>query len=212
MKLLLCVIRAQFFWSGPPLVKAATGEVVTSEDLGGGDVHTRLSGVADHLAENDLHALGIARRIVANLNWKKAAQLQLKEIESPLFDAEELYGIIPSDSRKPFDVREIIARIVDGSRFDEFKARFGTTLITGFAHLYGMPVGIIANNGILFPNLPRKAHILLSCVHNAKFHCYSFRILPALWLAASMKMKELPNMVPNWSWQLLQPKFLKSRW
>jgi len=160
------IVRNQgtIFLGGPPLVKAATGEVVTSEDLGGGDVHTRLSGVADHLAENDLHALGIARRIVANLNWKKAAQLQLKEIESPLFDAEELYGIIPSDSRKPFDVREIIARIVDGSRFDEFKARFGTTLITGFAHLYGMPVGIIANNGILFSESAQKgAHFIELC-------------------------------------------------
>jgi len=160
------IVRNQgtIFLGGPPLVKAATGEVVTSEDLGGGDVHTRLSGVADHLAENDLHALGIARRIVANLNWKKAAQLQLKEIESPLFDAEELYGIIPSDSRKPFDVREIIARIIDGSRFDEFKARFGTTLITGFAHLYGMPVGIIANNGILFSESAQKgAHFIELC-------------------------------------------------
>jgi len=160
------IVRNQgtIFLGGPPLVKAATGEVVTSEDLGGGDVHTRLSGVADHLAENDLHALGIARRIVANLNWKKAVQLQLKEIESPLFDAEELYGIIPSDSRKPFDVREIIARIVDGSRFDEFKARFGTTLITGFAHLYGMPVGIIANNGILFSESAQKgAHFIELC-------------------------------------------------
>jgi len=160
------IVRNQgtIFLGGPPLVKAATGEVVTSEDLGGGDVHTRLSGVADHLAENDLYALGIARRIVANLNWKKAAQLQLKEIESPLFDAEELYGIIPSDSRKPFDVREIIARIVDGSRFDEFKARFGTTLITGFAHLYGMPVGIIANNGILFSESAQKgAHFIELC-------------------------------------------------
>jgi len=160
------IVRNQgtIFLGGPPLVKAATGEVVTSEDLGGGDVHTRLSGVADHLAENDLHALGIARRIVANLNWKKAAQLQLKEIESPLFDAEELYGIIPSDSRKPFDVREIIARIVDGSRFDEFKARFGTTLITGLAHLYGMPVGIIANNGILFSESAQKgAHFIELC-------------------------------------------------
>ncbi len=160
------IVRNQgtIFLGGPPLVKAATGEVVTSEDLGGGDVHTRLSGVADHLAENDLHALGITRRIVANLNWKKAAQLQLKEIESPLFDAEELYGIIPSDSRKPFDVREIIARIVDGSRFDEFKARFGTTLITGFAHLYGMPVGIIANNGILFSESAQKgAHFIELC-------------------------------------------------
>src|SRR5690606_13085963 len=117
----------------PPLVKAATGEVVSSEDLGGGDVHTRLSGVADHLAESDEHALAIARNIVANLN--KKPNKTADEIETPLFDSSELYGIVPSDARKPFDIREVIARIVDGSRFDEFKARFGTTLVTGFAKL-----------------------------------------------------------------------------
>ena len=144
------IVRNQgtIFLGGPPLVKAATGEVVSSEDLGGGDVHTRLSGVADHLAENDEHAIAIARNIVANLN-KKPNELN-KQIDEPLFDASELYGVVPNDARKPFDVREVIARIVDGSRFDEFKARFGSTLITGFASLYGMPVGIIANNGILF--------------------------------------------------------------
>lgn len=158
------IVRNQgtIFLGGPPLVKAATGEVVSSEDLGGGDVHTRLSGVADHLAENDEHAIAIARNIVANLN-KKPNDLN-KQVDEPLFDASELYGVVPSDARKPFDVREVIARIVDGSRFDEFKARFGSTLITGFASLYGMPVGIIANNGILFSESAQKgAHFIELC-------------------------------------------------
>ncbi len=158
------IVRNQgtIFLGGPPLVKAATGEIVTSEDLGGGDVHTRLSGVADHLAENDEHALLIARNIVKNLN-KKSNHIN-SDIEAPLYDAKELYGIIPSDTRKPFDIREVIARIVDGSRLDEFKARFGTTLITGFASIYGMPVGIIANNGILFSESAQKgAHFIELC-------------------------------------------------
>jgi len=160
------IVRNQgtIFLGGPPLVKAATGEVVSAEDLGGGDVHTRLSGVADHLAENDLHALALARSVVGNLNWRKPEQLRLQPPRPPLFDAHELYGVIPADPRKPFDVREIIARIVDGSEFDEFKARFGATLVTGFAHLEGMPVGIIANNGILFGESAQKgAHFIELC-------------------------------------------------
>ena len=160
------IVRDQgtIFLGGPPLVKAATGEVVSSEDLGGGDVHTRVSGVADHLAENDPHALFIARRIVANLNRRKPDQLKLAAVEEPLYDPEEIYGVIPTDTRKPYDVREIIARVVDGSRFDEFKARYGTTLVTGFAHLYGMPVGIVANNGILFGESAQKgAHFIELC-------------------------------------------------
>lgn len=158
------IVRNQgtIFLGGPPLVKAATGEVVTSEDLGGGDVHTRLSGVADHLAENDEHAILIARNIVKNLN--KTPNQNNVEIEEPLYAAEELYGITPTDTRKPFDIREVIARIVDGSRLDEFKARFGTTLITGFASIYGMKVGIIANNGILFSESAQKgAHFIELC-------------------------------------------------
>ncbi|WP_173910561.1 carboxyl transferase domain-containing protein [Acinetobacter sp. Marseille-Q1618] len=158
------IVRNQgtIFLGGPPLVKAATGEVVTSEDLGGGDVHTRLSGVADHLAENDEHAILIARNIVKNLN--KTPNQNNVEIEEPLYAAEELYGIIPTDTRKPFDIREVIARIVDGSRLDEFKARFGTTLITGFASIYGIKVGIIANNGILFSESAQKgAHFIELC-------------------------------------------------
>ena len=156
--------QGTIFLGGPPLVKAATGEVVSAEDLGGGDVHTRVSGVADHLAENDSHALFICRRIVANLNRRKPEQLKLAAVEAPLYDPEEIYGIIPVDTRKPWDVREIIARVVDGSRFDEFKARYGATLVTGFAHLHGMPVGLIANNGILFGESAQKgAHFIELC-------------------------------------------------
>ena len=156
--------QGTIFLAGPPLVKAAIGEVVSAEDLGGGDVHTRLSGVADHLAENDLHALSIARQIVANLNWQKPQPLRLVPSRPPLFEAQELYGVIPADPRKPFDVREIIARLVDGSEFDEFKARFGSTLVCGFAHIEGMPVGIVANNGVLFSESAVKgAHFVELC-------------------------------------------------
>ncbi|MBA3592555.1 MAG: methylcrotonoyl-CoA carboxylase [Polaromonas sp.] len=156
--------QGTIFLGGPPLVKAATGEVVTAEDLGGGDVHTRLSGVADHLAQDDLHALALARNCVKNLNKNTAPALIPRAPVAPEFIAEELYGVIPVDTRKPFDVREIIARIVDGSEFDEFKARYGTTLICGFAHIEGMPVGIIANNGILFSESALKAtHFIELC-------------------------------------------------
>jgi 3-methylcrotonyl-CoA carboxylase beta subunit len=160
------IVRNQgtIFLGGPPLVKAATGEVVSAEDLGGGDVHTRISGVADHLAENDSHALYLARRIVARLNHRKPHTVALQASEPPRFDPEELYGIIPRDTRKPYDVREVIARVVDGSRFDEFKARYGATLVTGFAALHGMPVGIVANNGILFGESAQKgAHFIELC-------------------------------------------------
>ncbi len=156
--------QGTIFLGGPPLVKAATGEIVSAEDLGGGDVHTRLSGVADHLANNDLHALALARQAVGRLNLKKPTPQQLKPCAEPLYDPLELNGIIPNDTRKPYDVREVIARIVDGSEFDEFKARFGTTLVTGFAHIHGMPVGIIANNGILFSEAAQKGtHFIELC-------------------------------------------------
>jgi len=149
---------------GPPLVKAATGEVVSAEDLGGGDVHTRLSGVADHLAQNDVHALALARQAVKNLNARKQPNIATHTPVAPQYDAHELYGVIPTDTRKPFDVREIIARIVDASDFDEFKARYGTTLVCGFARIEGMPVGIIANNGILFSESALKgAHFIELC-------------------------------------------------
>lgn len=160
--------QGTIFLGGPPLVKAATGEVVTAEDLGGGDVHTRLSGVADHLAQNDLHALALARTAVANLNARARANdtnaAAVATPRPPAFVAEELYGVIPVDTRKPFDVREIIARIVDGSEFHEFKSRFGSTLVCGFAEIEGMPVGIVANNGILFSESAQKgAHFIELC-------------------------------------------------
>ena len=156
--------QGTIFLGGPPLVKAATGEIVSAEDLGGGDVHTRLSGVADHLASNDPHALSLARNVVRNLNKRKASAQVLQTPIDPKFPAEELYGVIPADTRKPYDVREIIARIVDGSEFDEFKARFGATLVCGFAHIEGMPVGFVANNGILFSESAQKgAHFIELC-------------------------------------------------
>jgi 3-methylcrotonyl-CoA carboxylase beta subunit len=149
-------------------VKAATGEVVSAEDLGGGDVHTRLSGVADHLAENDEHALELARRLVANLNRARPVTAPSATIDPPLYDAAELRGIVPVDPRKPYDVREVIARIVDGSRLDEFKALYGTTLVTGFAQLHGHPLGVIANNGILLGESALKgAHFIELCTQRS---------------------------------------------
>jgi len=156
--------QATIFLAGPPLVKAATGEVVTAEALGGADVHCRISGVADHYAADDKEALAITRRIIANLNYQKKNPLLMYESKEPVLDPKELYGIIPADSRYPFDIREIIARIVDHSEFDEFKALYGKTLVCGFAHLYGMPVGIIANNGILFSEAALKGtHFIELC-------------------------------------------------
>ena len=156
--------QGTIFLGGPPLVKAATGEDVTAEDLGGGDVHTRLSGVSDWLAQDDAHALALARRIVGNLNWRKPQQLDVREPVAPAYDPRELYGILPTDTRKPYDVREVIARIVDGSGLDEWKARYATTLVTGFARIHGMPIGIIANNGILFSESALKAtHFIELC-------------------------------------------------
>jgi len=156
--------QGTIFLGGPPLVKAAIGEIVSAEDLGGGDVHTRLSGVADHLAQNDTHALAIARASVSHLNWRKDPAMRCMAPRAPLFDSEELHGVIPVDTRKPYDVREIVARIVDASEFDEFKSRYGTTLVTGFAHIEGMPVGIVANNGILFSESAMKgAHFIELC-------------------------------------------------
>ncbi|MGQ0622121.1 MAG: carboxyl transferase domain-containing protein [Panacagrimonas sp.] len=156
--------QGTIFLGGPPLVKAATGEVVTAEELGGADVHTRISGVADHFAENDHHALAVVRRIVANLNSVKAPNVAMQAPEDPLYDPDEIYGVIPADTRKPYDVREVVARIVDGSRLDEFKTRYGATLVTGFAHIHGYPIGIIANNGILYSESALKgAHFIELC-------------------------------------------------
>ncbi|WP_088328365.1 carboxyl transferase domain-containing protein [Lacimicrobium sp. SS2-24] len=156
--------QGTIFLGGPPLVKAATGEVVTAEELGGGDVHCRTSGVADHLANNDHHALKIARDAVARLNRTKPVSLHLTEPTEPHYDASEIYGIVPKDSRQSYDVREIIARVVDGSEFDEFKALYGNTLVCGFARIFGYPVGIVANNGILFSESAQKgAHFIELC-------------------------------------------------
>jgi 3-methylcrotonyl-CoA carboxylase beta subunit len=160
------IVRNQgtIFLGGPPLVKAATGEVVSAEDLGGADVHCRTSGVTDHYAQDDTHALHLARRVVANLNRPKRVGLDLRTPEDPLYDPAEIYGVIPRDTRKPYDVREVIARLVDGSRFDEFKALYGQTLVTGFARIMGYPVGIVANNGILFSESALKgAHFVELC-------------------------------------------------
>jgi len=164
------IVKGQgtIFLGGPPLVKAAIGEVVTPEELGGADVHTRTSGVADHYALDDAHALTLCRRIVSHLNREKRINLVTREPREPLYPAEELYGVIPADPRKPYDVRELLARIVDGSELDEFKRNYGTTLVTGFAHLHGYPVAILANNGILFSESSLKAahFIELACQRN----------------------------------------------
>jgi 3-methylcrotonyl-CoA carboxylase beta subunit len=160
------IVRDQgtIFLAGPPLVKAATGEIVSAEELGGADVHTRISGVADHYAQNDHHALAIARQIVSRLNRVKSLTLDVAKPREPLLAPDELYGVINADIKKPYDVREVIARVVDGSDFEEFKARYGTTLITGFARLWGYPVGIVANNGVLFSESALKgAHFIELC-------------------------------------------------
>ncbi len=160
------IVREQgtIFLAGPPLVKAATGEIVSAEDLGGADVHTRVSGVADHFAQNDHHALAIARNIVGNLNRVKQVTLDVRPPVEPLYPPEEIYGVIQADIKKPYDVREVIARIVDGSEFDEFKARYGATLVTGFARIWGYPVGIVANNGVLYSESAQKgAHFIELC-------------------------------------------------
>ena len=160
------IVKTQgtIFLGGPPLVKAATGEVVSAEDLGGGDVHTRLSGVADHLADNDLHALALARQAVGRLNRIKPQPLAVLPARPPRHAVGELHGVIPTDTKKPYDVREVIARIVDDSAFDEFKSRYGATLVCGFSHIEGLPVGIVANNGILFAESANKgAHFIELC-------------------------------------------------
>jgi len=156
--------QATIFLAGPPLVKAATGEVVSAEELGGGDVHTRLSGVADYLAEDDTHALALARRAVGSLNRTPEVNANWQSSEDPLYDPEEILGVVPADLRTPYDIREVIVRLVDGSRFDEFKARYGETLVTGFAHVKGCAIGIIANNGVLFSESAQKgAHFVELC-------------------------------------------------
>ncbi|MCB9931352.1 MAG: methylcrotonoyl-CoA carboxylase [Alphaproteobacteria bacterium] len=164
------IVKGQgtIFLGGPPLVKAATGEEVSAEDLGGADVHSRISGVTDHYALNDAHALAIVRRIVANLNWQKAPGVSIEPPRAPIYDPEELYGVVPADLKQPYDVRELIARVVDGSELDEFKQLYGTTLVCGFARLFGYPVGVIANNGILFSESAQKgAHFIELCAQRS---------------------------------------------
>jgi 3-methylcrotonyl-CoA carboxylase beta subunit len=156
--------QATIYLGGPPLVKAATGEEVTAEELGGADVHTRISGVADHFAQDDHHALALARRVVRHLNRRKPLDLELREPKPPLYPAEELYGVVGTDLKRPFEMREVIARITDGSEFDEFKTRYGDTLVCGFAHIHGYPVGILGNNGILYSDSAMKgAHFVELC-------------------------------------------------
>ena len=159
------IVRNQgtIFLGGPPLVKMATGEEVSAEELGGADVHTRLSGVADHYARNDHHALALARQAVSRLNRRKPQEMDVQPVVEPLYPASDLLGIVPSNVRKPYDVREVIARIVDGSAFDEFKALFGTTLVCGFARLYGLPLAIVANNELLFSESAQSAHFIELC-------------------------------------------------
>ena len=160
------IVRNQgtIFLAGPPLVKAATGEIVSAEELGGADVHARVSGVADHYANDDPHALELTRRIVSHLNRRKEVGLELREPREPLYDVAELHGVVPADTRKSFDIREVIARVVDGSELDEFKPLYGTTLVCGFAHIHGYPVGVVANNGILYSESALKgAHFIELC-------------------------------------------------
>jgi 3-methylcrotonyl-CoA carboxylase beta subunit len=193
------IVRNQgtIFLGGPPLVKAATGEVISAEDLGGGDLHARKSGVVDHLADNDEHALSIVRSIVARLNATKRHDLDLAEPVAPKLDPEDLYGIIPDDVRTPYDVHEVIARIVDGSDFHEFKALYGTTLVCGFARIWGMPVAILANNGILFSE-SAQGRALRRARLPARTPCCSCRTSPASWSAASMKRAASPRTAPSW--------------
>lgn len=189
--------QGTIFLGGPPLVKAATGEVVSAEDLGGADVHSRISGVTDHYANDDRHALSIARRIVGDLNRRKVGQLAVGESVEPAYAADELYGVVPVTSRKPYDVREVIARIVDGSELDEFKQLYGTSLVCGFSRIFGYPVGILANNGILFSESALKgAHFIELCCQGAS-RCCSCKISPDSWWARNTRPAASPRMERN---------------
>ena len=189
--------QGTIFLGGPPLVKAATGEEVSAEDLGGGDVHAPVR--RGRSPGRQRHArVQLARNAVARLNLQKPQPLALRPVREPRYDPSELNGIIPADTRKPYDVREVIARIVDGSEFDEFKARFGPTLVTGFAHIQGMPVGIVANNGILFSESAQKARTSSSCARSARSRWCSCRTSPASWSAASTRTKASRATAPRW--------------
>jgi 3-methylcrotonyl-CoA carboxylase beta subunit len=190
------IVRNQgtIFLAGPPLVKAATGEEISAEDLGGGDLHGRKSGVVDHVAENDEHALTIVRDIVSHLGPVHKPDIDLKEPRPPKYDADELYGVIPDDVRAPYDVHEVIARLVDGSEFHEFKALYGSTLVCGFAHIWGMPVAILANNGVLFSESAQKSNSPAS----GGYPCCSSRISAASWSAGNMRRRGSPSTARNW--------------
>jgi 3-methylcrotonyl-CoA carboxylase beta subunit len=195
------IVRGQgtIFLGGPPLVKAATGEIVTDEDLGGGLVHARTSGVVDHLAEDDAHALSIVRSIVSTLAPKCATPWIVQANEEPTVDPGELYGVVPTDARTSYDVREVIARLVDASLFHEFKAEYGTTLVTGFAHLWGHPVGIIANNGVLFSESALKGAHFIELCDQRRIPLSSCKTSPGSWWDVSTKPAASPNTAPRWS-------------
>jgi len=191
--------QGTIFLAGPPLVKAATGEIVTAEDLGGAELHSRLSGVTDQLADNDEHALALARAAVGRLNRVKQLILDVRAPVAPLYPADELYGIVPKDPRQPFDVHEIIARLVDGSEFDEFKPLYGSTLVTGFARLWGYPVGIIANNGILFSESAVKgAHFIELCCQR-KIPLVFLQNITGFMVGKNTRKAALPSMARRWS-------------
>ena len=195
------IVRHQgtIFLGGPPLVKAATGEEVTAEELGGADVHSRQSGVTDYYAANDAHALGIARRIVGNLNRVKRPYLELRPPREPLYPADELYGIVPADPRTPYDVRDVIARIVDGSEFDEFKALYGTTLICGFAHIHGYPDRHPRQQRHPVQRERAQGRALHRAVRaSATFRCCSCRTSPASWSAKNTRRAASPRTAPRW--------------
>ena len=179
-------------------MKAATGEIVTAEELGGADVHCRTSGVTDHYANNDHHALELVRRAVGRLNRVKPVSMDLRESVEPAYPVEDVYGVIPADSKQPYDVREVIARVVDGSEFDEFKALFGETLVCGFARIHGYPVGIVANNGILFGESAVKGAHFVSCAPSARSRWCSCRTSPALWWASNTRLAASPATVQRW--------------
>ena len=194
------IVRKQgtIFLGGPPLVKAATGEVVSAEDLGGADVHARLSGVADHYAADDGHALALVRRIVSNFNAVKKVDIDVRAPREPLFDAAELDGIVPSDTRTQYDIRDIIARLVDASEFDEFKHLYGTTLVTGFAHIHGIPVGILGNNGILYSESALKAAHFIELCCQRRIPLLFLQNIPASWWGANTRPAASPRTAPRW--------------
>ena len=190
--------QGTIFLGGPPLVKAATGEVVTAEELGGGDLHSRTSGVTDHLAHDDRDALRIVRRIVATFGPREQRPWDVRATVEPIADQHELYDVVPVDARVPYDVHEVITRIVDGGEFSEFKAEYGTTLVTGFAHIHGHPVGIVANNGVLFGESAVKGRISSNCATSEWCRWCSCRTSPASWSAVTTRRAASPSTAPRW--------------